>query len=55
MQKEKGSQLEAHKKNTKDLGENGRLTNKIINKLTNYYSLAVPGHSNNIDDMYNWN
>lgn len=48
-----GSHLRSLKKCKKDLGGRGRLTDKIINELTNYYGLAIRRNINNVDNMYN--
>ncbi|GFU50554.1 uncharacterized protein TNCV_4884171 [Trichonephila clavipes] len=39
-----GSRLRKLKKNTKGLGGKGKLTDKFIDKLQNYYGIAI--HSN---------
>jgi len=47
-----GSRLRNIKK-THKLGGKNKLTNKLIQKLTIYYGLAIRRHSDSVDDMYN--
>jgi len=47
-----GSRLRNIKK-TRKLGGKNKLTNKLIQKLTIYYGLAIRRHPDSVDDMYN--
>jgi len=53
IQKRMGSRLRECKKKTKELGGKGKLTAKMIDKLTVYYDLAIQRHCESVKDMYN--
>lgn len=48
-----GTRLRDVKKKNKELGGKGKLTAKIIDKLTIYYGLAIRRNPESIDAMYN--
>ncbi|KYN11352.1 hypothetical protein ALC57_16498, partial [Trachymyrmex cornetzi] len=52
VQKRMGTRLRALVKKDKKLGGKGKLTGKLIDKLTVYYGLAIRRHSNSVNDMY---
>jgi len=51
VQKRMGSRLRALVKKCKDLGGKGKLTGKMIDKLTVYYGLAIRRNCNSVHDM----
>ena len=51
VQKRVGNRLRNLKKNTKELGGKGRLTNNIIDKLQNYYGMAIRQNCGDIEAM----
>lgn len=52
VQKRMGTRLRALMKKDRKLGGKGKLTGKLIDKLTVYYGLAIRRHSNSVNDMY---
>ncbi|KMQ83416.1 hypothetical protein RF55_20114 [Lasius niger] len=53
LQKRMGSRLRECKKKTKGLGGKGKLTEKVIDKLTVYYGLAIRRHCDSVQNMKN--
>lgn len=53
VQKRMGSRLRACKKNNKGIGGKGKLTGKMIDKLTVYYGLAIKRNSDSVEKMKN--
>ena len=51
VQKRVGTRLRNLKKNVKELGGKRKLTNAMIDRLQNYYGIAVRQNSNNLDGM----
>ncbi|XP_074099508.1 uncharacterized protein LOC141527761 [Cotesia typhae] len=51
VQKRMGSRLRTLKSNQKGLGGRGKLTGKVIDKLTVYYGLAIRRHCDSIENM----
>ncbi|XP_074103345.1 uncharacterized protein LOC141530232 [Cotesia typhae] len=51
VQKRMGSRLHTLKSNKKGLGGRGKLTGKVIDKLTVYYGLAIRRHCDSIENM----
>ena len=51
IQKRVGNRARKLKKNVKGLGGRGRLTNVMIDRLQNYFGLAVRGNVNNLEGM----
>ena len=51
VQKRVGNRLRNLKKNVKGFGGRGRLTNNIIDKLQNYYSMAIRQNSGDLNAM----
>lgn len=51
IQKRVGSRLRKLKKNTKGLGGKGKLTDKFIDKLQNYYGIAIRSNIGNLKSM----
>ena len=51
VQKRVGSRLRNLKKVTKNLGGKGKLTNKTIDRLQNYYGIAVRANAGNMEQM----
>ena len=51
VQKRMGTRLRGCKKKTKGLGGKGKLTAKMIDKLTIYYGLAIRRNCNSVDEM----
>lgn len=51
IQKRVGSRLRKLKKNTKGLGGKGKLTDKFIDKLQNYYGIAIRSNVGNLENM----
>ena len=51
VQKIVGNRLRNLKKNVKGLGGRGRLTDNIIDKLQNYYGMAIQQNSGNLNAM----
>lgn len=53
VQKRMGTRLRECKRKTKGLGGKGKLTGKMIDKLTVYYGLAIRRHRDSVENMYN--
>ena len=51
VQKRVGTRLRKLKKNEKGLGGKGKLTHAIIDRLQNYYGIAVRQNTNNLAGM----
>ena len=51
VQKRVGTRLRKLKKNEKGLGGKGKLTHAIIDRLQNYYGIAVRQNTNNLEGM----
>ena len=51
IQKRVGNRLRNLKKNVKDLGGRGNLTNKTIDRLQNYYGIAIRSNVGNLEGM----
>lgn len=51
MQKRMGTRLRKVKKDHKSLGGRGKLTDKLINKLTVYYGLVIRRNSDSKNKM----
>ena len=51
VQKRVGTALRKLKKDNKGLGSKGRLTDAMIDKLQNYYGIAIRSNSKDIDGM----
>lgn len=51
VQKRVGSRLRKLKKNKKGLGGKGKLTDKFIDKLQNYYGIAIRSNAGNLKNM----
>ena len=51
VQKRVGTRLRNLKKNVKDLGGKGKLTEVMIDRLQNYYGIAIRNNCNNLDSM----
>ena len=51
IQKRVGSRLRKLKKNTKGLGGKGKLTDKFIDKLQNYYGIAIRSNVGDLNNM----
>ena len=47
-----GARLRQCKKNIEGLGGRGKLTEKLIDELSNYYGLAIRKNLTSVDDMY---
>ena len=50
VQKRVGSRLRSLKKNVKNLGGRGKLTDKTVDRLQNYYGIVVRGNVGNLRD-----
>lgn len=53
VQKRMGSRLRECKKRNKGLGGKGKVTGKIIDKLSVYYGLAIRRHCDSVEEMKN--
>ncbi|XP_018317259.1 uncharacterized protein [Mycetomoellerius zeteki] len=53
VSKRMGSRLRKCKKNNKGLGGKGKLTDKVINDMSLYYSLAIRKNKDSVNDMHN--
>ncbi|XP_067210342.1 uncharacterized protein [Linepithema humile] len=53
VQKRMGTRLREAKKKNKGLSGKGKLTGKVIDKLTVYYGLSIRRHCNSVNDMKN--
>ena len=51
VQKRIGTRLRNLKKNVKNLGGRGKLTNSTIDKLQNYYGIAIRSNANDLEGM----
>lgn len=53
--KKNNARLRKAKRDNKGVGgkEEGKLTDKILNKLSLYYGLAIRRHSDSVEDMKN--
>ena len=51
VQKRMGTALRKLKKNKKDLGEKGKLTDKMIERIQNYYGIAIRSNIGNLESM----
>ena len=51
VQKRMGTALRKVKKEKKDLGGKGKLTDKVIDKLQNYYGIAIRSNIGNLESM----
>ena len=53
IQKRVGNRLRNLKKNVKDLGGRGKITNNVIDCLQNYFGIAVRSNVGDLEDMNN--
>ncbi|GBN16718.1 hypothetical protein AVEN_49360-1 [Araneus ventricosus] len=51
VQKRVGSRLRKLKKSRKGLGAKGKLTDNFIDKLQNYYGIAIRSNLNNLENV----